>query len=70
MIFKINGVYKVEFDPKRGDLESQTKYYNDKFGEGNWIFVEKLCTSLHPDCGYGPPLKDCLYKDGRCIRPR
>ena len=27
------------------------------------------CRHLDPTCGYGPPLTDCDFQSGRCIRP-
>lgn len=67
MIIKINGIYRIEKKPWFD--EQNEADFDRRYGKGNWIYTEAICTGLCPACGYGEPRNDCRYKDGRCVRP-
>lgn len=66
-----DGIYHVERTQYNQTAERQ-KYYDRKFGKGNWKYVEPICSYLCKECGYGESLnKDtCRYCDGKCVRPK
>jgi len=68
MIIKDNDIYYVERRPGL-DGEDDIRRYDRRFGKGRWEFTEDICSSIGPDCGYGPSYDQCPYKDGRCVRP-
>ena len=73
MILKnLDGIYTVEIPNYPFDEAEEIRYYDDKFGKGNWMWSQRICSCLEPHCGYGEPLdkSTCNMYDGKCCRPK
>lgn len=74
MIFKNSktGMYHVPRPYDKRDEEWMAQDNDRHYGVGRWLWMERVCSYLSDECGYGAP-KDkstCIYCDGQCIRYR